>query len=263
LFTTVSLSNRSYLLELLGTAAANVRVVHSGIDVSTFTPRERDRGTGSTVVFTSGPLVSRKGFDVLFQALLLLGGAKPDVRVAIAGDGPQRARLEELAVKLHLSDRVSFLGDISREDIKTHLAAAGVFALPCREALRGDRDAIPIALMEAMACAVPVVSTRFSGIPELVEHQRTGLLVDPDDPVDLAAAIVQLLDDQPLRRKLQENARKHVETGFDLSKSADELARLIEESVARSRRHRGMSAGDEPAAAPIVDVGESTVDATV
>jgi glycosyltransferase involved in cell wall biosynthesis len=74
-----------------------------------------------------------------------------------------------------------------------------------------------------------------SGIPELIEHERTGLLVDPEDPVDLAAAIVRLLDDQALRRRLQVHARRRVESDFNLASTARQLAGLIEDSVARRR----------------------------
>jgi len=243
-FTTVSLANRGYLLELLGTQAAKVQVVHSGIDVATFPPRSAESGADSNVVFAAGPLVPRKGFDVLLYAIALLGDARPDIRVAVAGAGPQRQRLEELAVRLNIRDRISLLGNISRDDIRTHLAAAGLFALPCREALSGDRDAIPIALVEAMACAVPVISTRFSGIPELVEHEHNGLLVDPDDPVDLAATIVRLLDDAALRRRLQAQARESVKAQFDLAATTLQLADVFEHAIGRydaEKAHRAQS----------------------
>jgi glycosyltransferase involved in cell wall biosynthesis len=232
-FTTVSRANRGYLLERLGTLAAKVCVIYSGIDVTTFPARRAESGEGSNVVFASGPLLPRKGFDVLLYALALLGDTRPDIRVAIAGDGKQRRRLEQLAERLHVGDRVSLLGSVSRDDIRTHLAAAGCFALPCRAALSGDRDAIPVSLIEAMACSVPVVSSRFSGIPELVEHEQSGLLVDPDDPVDLAAAIVRLLDDSALRKTCQQAARKRVEDQFDLAGSTRALADVFEAAIDR------------------------------
>ncbi len=244
-FTTVSLANRGYMLELLGTKAAKVRVVHCGINVDTFPARSAESGAQSHVVFAAGPLLPRKGFDVLLYALALLGDTRPDIRVAIAGAGTQRKRLEELAERLHVGDRVSLLGNVSRDDIRTHLAAAGLFALPCRAALSGDRDAIPVALIEAMACSVPVVSTRFSGIPELVEHERSGLLVDPDDPVDLAAAIVRLLDDAPLRKQLQAAARQRVMDRFDLATAADQLSEVFDGAISRHLAEKAQRADSD------------------
>jgi glycosyltransferase involved in cell wall biosynthesis len=248
-FTTVSLANRGYLLELLGTSAAKIRVIHCGVNIDTFAARSAESGADSNVVFAAGPLVPRKGFDVLLYALALLGDTRPDIRIAIAGSGTQRPRLEELAERLHIRDRVSLLGKVSRDDIRTHLAAAGLFALPCRSALSGDRDAIPVSLIEAMACSVPVVSTRFSGIPELVEHERSGLLVDPDDPVDLAAAIVRLLDDAPLRKQLQAAARQRVMDRFNLTDTVEQLAEVFEGAIQRHAAEKAQRA-DTAAKAP-------------
>jgi colanic acid/amylovoran biosynthesis glycosyltransferase len=132
-----------------------------------------------------GRLVEKKGFDVLVRA-----AAGLDADVEIVGDGPQRARLEALA-----GARVHFSGALSHGEALARLRGASAFALPCRELASGDRDGLPVALVEAMSAGVPVVTTPVAGIPELVRGGETGLLVAPDDAGALAAAIARVLAD--------------------------------------------------------------------
>jgi len=131
-----------------------------------------------------GRLVEKKGFDVLVRA-----AAHVDAVVEIIGDGPERERLEALS-----NGRVRFLGALPHAEAVARLRGASAFALPCRELPSGDRDGLPVALVEAMSAGVPVVTTAVGGIPELVRDGETGLLVAPGDDVALAAAIGHALD---------------------------------------------------------------------
>jgi colanic acid/amylovoran biosynthesis glycosyltransferase len=132
-----------------------------------------------------GRLVEKKGFDVLVRAARQL----PDgVVVEIVGDGPERARLELLA-----EGRVRFTGALAHDAALARLRGATAFALPCRELPSGDRDGLPVALVEAMRAGLPVVSTPVAGIPELVRDGETGLLVEPGDPDALASALERVL----------------------------------------------------------------------
>ena len=138
-------------------------------------------------VVAVGRLVEKKGFDVLVRAALRLPG---DVVVEIVGDGPERPPLEALA-----GGRVQFAGALPHAAALARLRGAAAFVLPCRELASGDRDGLPVALVEAMRAGLPVVSTPVAGIPELVRDGESGLLVAPDDPDALAAAIERALAD--------------------------------------------------------------------
>ncbi len=160
-------------------------------------------------------LVPKKGVDALIEAFALLRDRFPSRRLEIIGDGPLRAELARLAAQRGIADRVAFLGPRPREDVERAFDRCSIFVLPCRIARDGDRDGMPTVLLEAMARSVPVISTRVGGIPELVQHEQTGLLVAPDDPSGLARAIARLLDDPSLAHQLGINGRALVAERFD------------------------------------------------
>ena len=126
----------------------------------------------------------------------------------LVGDGPERDRIVRRARERGVAERVSLLGARSSEEVRATLAGARAFALPSVRLPSGRMEGIPVALMEAMASGVPVVATRLSGIPELVEDGVTGLLVEPHDPERLAAALERLLADDALAAELALNARR-------------------------------------------------------
>ena len=119
----------------------------------------------------------------------------------------------------------------STDEVAAALGAARAFALPSIRLPSGRMEGIPVALMEAMASGVPVVATRLSGIPELVEDGVTGLLVEPHDPEGLAAALERLLADDELAARLASAARERVELRFDLRTEAGKVGDLIAESI--------------------------------
>lgn len=147
-------------------------------------------------VFTAGRLVREKGLDVLLRAYAHAGKALEGHRLVIAGEGPEREALERQAAELGLATHVEFLGAVGRSRLGALLCGADAFAFPSR------REAFGIALLEAMAAGTPAVAARVGGIPEFAEHERNALLVDPDDPAALAAALVRLLGDEALSARL-------------------------------------------------------------
>ncbi len=166
---------------LLGTP---VHVVLNAVD-----PQPRRRRVTDGPVLCVARLVPKKGVHTLVQAVGLLAGVGVRVEVEIVGDGPERHRLEGFARHLRVADRVHFLGALTGPEVEAAYERASCFALPCRVDENGDRDALPTAIGEAMVRSLPVISTSIVGIPELVEHARTGLLVPPNDPAALAGAI--------------------------------------------------------------------------
>jgi glycosyltransferase involved in cell wall biosynthesis len=176
-------------------------------------------------VLSVGALREKKGHDVLLRAAALLAARERMVTVRIVGAGPEEASLRSLAASLGVD--ATFLGAASPSTVREEMSRAAAFALACRVARNGDLDGIPVALMEAMAAGVPVVSTRLSGIPELVEDGVCGLLAAPGDPASLADALERLLADAPLAASLATAARRRVAELHDIERTSAELARLI------------------------------------
>ena len=219
----ISEDARDRLVALEPASAAKTHVVRCGVD-----PAALRLAAGSVPVparfdvVAVGSLVPRKGHDVLVEAAARLGTAVPAVRVAIVGEGPERARLE--AAIRATGAPVTLLGARSEAETLALVAAARVAVLACRVAPDGDEDGVPVALLEAMALSVPVVSTPVGGIADLFDGGRAGGLVPENDPAALAAAISRLLGDDRLRVTLAERGRARVAERHDLAACAAALA---------------------------------------
>jgi glycosyltransferase involved in cell wall biosynthesis len=233
---TISEHNRRHLARRYGeTAARALEVVHCGVDLAEYPYEPRDRRPGT--ILGVGRLDAIKGFRHLVEACALLRRAGRELRCEIVGDGPLRAELSGLVARSGLTPVVTLPGALGREAVLERLRSAAVFALPSVVAPDGNRDGIPVALMEAMAVGTPVVSTTVSGIPELVRD--AGLLVPPGDASALAAALARLLDDSELRELLAARARQRVAQRFDADREGARLLGLI---AAAARRRGGHAA---------------------
>jgi glycosyltransferase involved in cell wall biosynthesis len=179
-------------------------------------------------VLCIGRLVPKKGIDVLIEAVALLANSLPELRVEIIGAGPLADELYTLAEDRHVRDRVQFLGARSFEEVDLALRRSSMLVLPSRISADGDREGMPNVLMEALSRALPVVSTDSSGISELIQNDRTGLLVPPDDPLALALAIARLWKDRALARRLGEVGRSLIAERFSPSRNAKLLQALFE-----------------------------------
>jgi glycosyltransferase involved in cell wall biosynthesis len=147
-------------------------------------------------------LVPKKGVDTLIRALGQLTQSYPELHLEVIGDGPLEDELRALAAELGLAGRVDFRGPQPPEVIRDAYNRCSVFALASRIAPDGDRDGLPVVLLEALARRLPVVTTDVVGIPELIRDRTNGLLVPPDDPAKLAEAIGELLSDRSLAARL-------------------------------------------------------------
>jgi len=181
-------------------------------------------------VLSVGALREKKGHRDLLLAAARLAERGAPIRVVLVGAGPEEGRLRAVAAERRVD--VEFLGAAGPDAVRAELARAEAFVLACRVAANGDLDGIPVALMEAMAAGVPVVSTRLSGIPELVEDGVSGLLAAPGDDASLADAIGRLLDDAALRGRLADAARTRVTALHDLSVTSVRLAGLLAKGAA-------------------------------
>jgi len=200
-------------------------VIHNGIDPQPFTRADgarvrRQWGLEGTAVLTSvGRLVPQKDPLTLLKAIQNLSKGK----LILIGDGPLQPRVERFIRRNGLANRVILAGE--RRDIPEILAASDVFVLPSRW------EGLPLTIIEAMMVGLPVVATRVSGVPELVEDGVTGFLVPSGDPQGLAKALQQLLDDEELRRRMGEAGRQRALGNFTLDRMLHETHRVYEKVV--------------------------------
>ncbi len=201
-------------------------VVRCGVDVAEFTP-PASRPPGPLRIVTVGRLIEKKGFDLLLHALAQQPHGVPEFECTIMGGGDEAAALESLRDALKLRGTVTFTGAVPNTEVRERLQSADLFVLPCRIAKSGDRDGIPVVLMEAMASGVPVIAGDIPSIRELVQHDHSGLLVAPESGTELGAAITGLLRDEELRDRLARGGRARVVEEFDLELNVGRIAAAI------------------------------------
>ena len=191
--------------------------------------KTRHTARAVTRVLAIGSLIEQKGHLVLLRSCERLVRAGVDFECHIIGEGPLRGRLEREIAARRLERHVGLRGSLPHDLTMAELEQADIFALPCIDMRgRGEHvDGIPIVLMEAMAVGLPVVSTRLSGIPELIESGIAGVLVAPEDHDAIAAALEQLVASPALRESFGRAARARVIERFDLARNTAALARLM------------------------------------
>jgi glycosyltransferase involved in cell wall biosynthesis len=219
------------LVERLGWPAEKVEVVYNAVDVERAAvpapPGLREQLGGSEtrpLVLTPARLDAQKGHPVLLEAIAEL----PGPLFLFAGEGPERAALESRAQRLGVADRVRFLG--RREDVPQLLAACDVFALPSLY------EGSSLAVLEAMAAGIPIVSSAIGGTEELIDDGRSGLLVPPGDAGALAAALRKVVEDPELRRSLVAGARRRVDAGLRREQMASRVVDVYRELLHGTRR---------------------------
>jgi glycosyltransferase involved in cell wall biosynthesis len=180
-----------------------------------------------------GSLVHPKGFHVLVQACALLRKQGIPFKCRIVGEGYERRNLVRLARDLSIEDAVDMAGALPFRAVRELYRLATVFVMPSVPSPKGS-DGLPTVLIEAMALGTPVVASNHAGIPDLVRHRETGLLVKPGGPEALAECIIELLTDSGLRGRLALNGRRLIEAEFDLQHNVAELVRLMEQSVRKA-----------------------------
>ena len=236
----ISRYNRRYLESLYPEARrAHLTVVRNGLDTARFCPNPHPRGDPPCIIAV-GRLVETKGFHVLVAACARLRDRGLPCQCLIIGAGPEAGRLRELINDFGVTDRVVLKGMLSPDELMPYYRRADVLAMPA--CIRNqDADGIPTVLIEAMAMAIPVVTTRVSGIPELVVDGETGLLVAPDDASALAAALARLLRDQDLARRLAGAGRNLVLAHYRSETGARQLYRLFAAAIEARRKNERSS----------------------
>jgi glycosyltransferase involved in cell wall biosynthesis len=217
--------NGRFLRELLPDVSTPIQVIHHGADLRRFNSSGRKPKPG--LILSVGRLVPKKGYPLLIQGLQLVEQAGLEFRCEIYGGGPMREELDSMVRARGLASRISFHGARPQDELVRAYARASLFVLAPVVVPDGDRDGIPNVLVEAMASGVPVVSTRISGIPELIEDGANGLLVEPGDAAALAEAIKRLLIHPQLASRLASAGRLTVQRDFDLAVNSRRVANVL------------------------------------
>jgi glycosyltransferase involved in cell wall biosynthesis len=244
--------SRDLLRQRCPDSAGKIHRVYNGMDLTRFpAPNEEAAGPAGPSrsgiapypvhIISIGRLVAFKGFEYLIDACADLARRGLEFSCEIIGDGPLRGDLEARIGRLKLSDRVHLLGSLLQGAVLEKLRAADIFALASVPDKQGASDVFPTVIIEAMAAARPVVSTRLAGIPESVVHGDTGLLVPPEDTMALAEALSRLIEDAKLRLHYGRAGRARIEQHFRIERTVVPLINLFEKtsrvSVKSNQRH--------------------------
>lgn len=230
---TISAYNRQHIRSTL-TSATPIEIVRAGIDIDKFEPSAE---TIDHRVLTVARFVEKKGITSAIDAIAAVRERIPTLEYHLIGSGPLESDIRSQIAQHDLDDVVTMPGHVSDARLIRELDEAACFLLPCKIAASGDRDGIPVSLMESMAMETPAVSTRVSGIPELIEDDVDGRLVDPGDVEAIANAVEGILSNADTREALGERARETVRDRFNIEREAAKLERIFRSSRQEATLH--------------------------
>ena len=220
--------NRKHLRELCDGSTTPIHRNYHGIDTQLFSARNEipKIPVPPYQILTIARLTAKKGLPTIYKALRILCDQGVSVHHTHIGGGEDREKIMSLIQDLDLGSVTQLLGTQPHQVVLEHYKNADLFVLGCEVAPNGDRDGIPNVLTESMAMGLPVVATHISGIPELVENERTGLLVPPGQPDKLARSMLRMLTDGELRSRVIAAGKQRVVREFDNRKLIQELAEV-------------------------------------
>ncbi|UCD33873.1 MAG: glycosyltransferase family 4 protein [Desulfobacterales bacterium] len=224
--------NRHHLQAIYNKGITPVYRIYHGFDTDVFSWRKKKKKTSPPfAILTVARLTEKKGLPTVYRALRQVHDQGFAIRHVLIGDGEDRQQVLSLIKDLGLNQITTWLGTQPHEVVLNHYRQADLFVLGCEVASNGDRDGIPNVFLECMAMGVPVVSTKVSAIPELIQNEKTGLLVPPGSPEEMAQAMVRLLTDSDLRKNIITSAKQRVLKDFDNKKLIGDLAKLFDSSL--------------------------------
>lgn len=224
---TVSDYNRAYLQQQYGEVATKVKRIYNGMDLTELPYQPRLENPEPPLIVSVSRLVEKKGLTYLIAACDLLRRWDCAFRCQIVGTGPLETTLRSQIAQHQLGPWVEITGPKPQGEVFQLLKQATVFAAPYVVGKDGNRDGLPTVLLEAIALGTPCVGTDVTGIPEIIAHQKTGLLVAQNDPEQLAKALQTLLHQTELHSHFAQAARQRLEQAFDLQRNAAQLRQLF------------------------------------
>ncbi len=211
----------------LGADQDSIQVIPMGTDLEDlFTPPETPANPDQLVF--AGRLVKKKGVNTLLDAFKVVIQAKPQMKLYIAGEGPERAALEAQASELTIIDNTHFLGGITQQKLATMFQKSACAVFPFTVSDDGDQEGFGLVIVEAMGCGCCVVASPTPATRDILEDGRNSLLVDQKSPEQLASAILKLLDDEKLRHKLAQAGRAEIRKHFGWQSIADRYNTLLQ-----------------------------------
>jgi glycosyltransferase involved in cell wall biosynthesis len=219
---TCTAANREHLAALA--PPGRVELVYHGVDLTRFSQQPSSRDGEPVAILSVARLIEKKGIEVLLEALARIS-PKLNWSFVQVGDGPLKGRLQNRASALGLTEKITWRGALTQDQLLIEYRNADVFALASRIASDGDRDGLPNVLMEAQSQGLACVATRVSAIPELVRDGQSGLLVEENDPDALARALETLISSPARRRALGAAGQARVVETFGLEANLEPLAR--------------------------------------
>jgi glycosyltransferase involved in cell wall biosynthesis len=217
-----------------------IEVIYNGIETGKFKPsgkgaliRKKHGIIGKSVIGYIGTFYEWQGVEDLVRAFSLVAKEKPEVRLLLVGDGPDFERIKKIIDGLHIGDKVILTSLVPPAEVPHYFEAIDVFVI-ARPSTISTQTAVPLKLMEAMAMGKAIIATNVKGLSEVVEDRVNGLLIQPGNVEELAGKVLELLVDEPLRRKIGSKAREQAAREFSWSRSAEKVLKLYEETLGKS-----------------------------
>ena len=228
----ISEYNRNYLSELFGNKYDNkIDVIRCGIDTDKFKSAAKVTHENIRILFV-GRLIEKKAPLDALKAFAKVCETRENAELRIIGSGEQESDIKSGIREYGLENRVVMLGEKTRSEVMEELAGADIFFLPSKTAANGDREGIPVSILEASSSGVPVASTRHTGIPEAVIDGETGFLVQERDIQSMAEKLIRLIENPELRFRMGKAGRERVEKYFTREREIDELEKLFSDVIA-------------------------------
>jgi len=223
---TISNYNKKYMNENFGVDEDKIEVIHCGIELDKFRSVDYNKSNKLNIL-SIARLVEKKGIRYLIEACKILKEKGICFNCNILGDGKLKKEFQKLVNLYNLNRNVNFKGCVTQEEVLREFKKCVVFSLPCVEAKNGDKDGIPVSLMEAMAMEIPTISTDITGIPELIEDGANGIVVPQKDSKALAEAIIKIKDDKDFAENIRKQGRKKVIAKFNIKKNIKKVMKIF------------------------------------
>jgi glycosyltransferase involved in cell wall biosynthesis len=229
---TVSKETMKYVLKL-GADKSKTSVIYNGVDVDTFCPtnkKENRKKLGlpknRKIILSARRLVYKNGLGTLIESVPLVAQNHPDVLFVVAGKGPSRKLIEDRIKELGIDNNIKLTGFVPDNLLPSYYGAADYFILPS-----ASGEGLPLVLLEAMACGLPVIATTVGGTPEIVKHMKNGVLVPPRNPEAMAETTAKILSDERLGPSIGEKARRIIEDRFTWEENVSQLQDIYKKFV--------------------------------